>query len=245
MIKLKNIRITKAIGLILLFIILFTLYAVNKCSSAQETDMIPSGTKKPKHIILLGASVGKAWDISELPKRINNYNYAFETVTVYSFDKSKELLEILNRSQNKPEAIIIKECAAYFPGNFEEYKNLIIECVNLCRKNNVVPILATVVPVLKSFPLRSLLINLREKKIRFPFHAFDGIITFNDWIRSYANKEGIVVLDLEEALRISCSDRHLNAKFAKKDGLHLNERGYKELDKIVIPTLNKIEWIKQ
>ena len=53
--------------------------------------------------------------------------------------------------------------------------------------------------------------------------------------------EGLAVRDLESALRQNESNRHLKSKFARRDGLHLNALVYQELDKIVIPTLEKIE----
>ena len=51
-----------------------------------------------------------------------------------------------------------------------------------------------------------------------------------------------MVLDLEAALRISPSDRHLNGRYARIDGLHINERAYKELDKIVTPAMDRVEF---
>jgi hypothetical protein len=50
--------------------------------------------------------------------------------------------------------------------------------------------------------------------------------------------EGLAVFDLESVLRQNESNRHLKGKFARRDGLHLNARAWRELDKIVIPTLN-------
>ncbi|MFH1642282.1 MAG: hypothetical protein ABIC04_05280 [Nanoarchaeota archaeon] len=198
--------------------------------------------KNVKHLVLLGASVGKSWDIEGSPKRMNSNDYDFELVTEYAFDKTKKLSEILNRDLNKPDAIIIKECAAFFPGDVSKYQVLIMNWVNLCREKKVIPVLATVVPVVKTFPLRSFLFGLLDKKIQFPIHTFDGIISFNDWIREYAKKEGLIVLDLEKRLRISSTDRHLDNKFAKRDGLHLNQKAYLALDELIIPTLAKINW---
>ena len=60
--------------------------------------------EKPKHIVLLGASVGKDWKIEDLPKRLTIHNYQFEYVGEYQFDKTKPLQEILQRKENKPDA---------------------------------------------------------------------------------------------------------------------------------------------
>ena len=68
------------------------------------------------------------------------------------------------------------------------------------------------------------------------------MIAFNDWIREYAAEEGLVVVDLEAAVRTSDTDRHLNGRYATRDGMHLNSRAYERLDRIVVPALSKIEF---
>ena len=85
-----------------------------------------------KHIVLLGASVGKSWNISLLPERASSRNYRFEYVGCYRFDKSSALEELFLREEERPDAICIKECAAYFPGDitFGDAKAFMIEWVN-------------------------------------------------------------------------------------------------------------------
>ena len=196
----------------------------------------------PRHIVLLGASVGGAWNISGLSDRMGNSEYTFEYICEYSDDKSEKLASILNRGQEKPAAIIIKECAAYFPGGSVKLKALIRGWVGACRDEDVIPVLATVVPVVRSFPLRIFFLSLLHGKWKYPKGTFEAISEFNDWVRDYAGEEGLVVLDLEAALRTSSCDRHLNGRYAKIDGLHVNEKAYRELDMIVIPAMNKVEF---
>ena len=194
-----------------------------------------------KHIVLLGASIGKTWKIDELPVRVGDSRYTFGYAGQFSPDKSKKLAELLDIKENRPDAIIIKECASFFPGDIQNMQEMIRTWVGMCRGADIIPILATVVPVVKSYPLRVFVLNLRHGKFLWPSRTFDEIIIFNDWIRQYAKSEGLAVLDLESALRQNESNRHLKSKFARRDGLHLNEQAYRELDKIVIPTLGKIE----
>lgn len=198
-------------------------------------------SESARHIVLLGASVGEAWNIPGLPDRIGSSGYVFEYMGEYSADKSKKLTSILEREQEKPDVIIIKECAAYFPAGSDGLKPLIKGWVGECRDAGVVPVLATVVPVVRSFSLRVFLLNLLHGKWVYPRGTFEAIIEFNDWVREYAREEGLVVLDLEAALRTSPSDRHLNGRYARKDGLHINERAYGELDGIVIPAMDKVQ----
>ena len=194
----------------------------------------------PKRIILLGASVGKGWKIENLPERLHSSFYRFEYVGDYKFDKTKTLFNILARKEYKPDAIIIKECAAYFPGNFEHYKKLINEWIYLCRKHDVVPILTTVAPVAKENSLIEIIKAFTKKYLLSRQSRIEGICLYNDWIRSFATEKGLAVLDREAALRIDENERYLNKIFDGGDGLHINIEAYNELDKIVLPLLNTI-----
>ena len=213
--------------------------------------------QKPKHIVLLGASVGKAWSIESLPNRIMKnsslplspsasrpavFPYRFEYVGEYQFDKSKGLQQILQRKENKPDAIFIKECAAYFPGDLPHYQGLMKRWVRQCQEAKVVPILTTVVPVVKNRGFVEEVKDMIKSLIGKSTNAsrLTSILEYNDWIKSYAQKEGLVVLDLEAPLRTSNEDRSLKIDLHSGDGLHLNEKAYRLLDQIVLPTLDDI-----
>ena len=99
----------------------------------------------------------------------------------------------------------------------DQSQKKILEWVKLLREKKIRPILGTVVPVTKAHDAK--------KPGRF-----NSILEFNEFIRSTAKKEGIPLLDLEKALRISDDDRHLREDFAQPDGLHLIEKAYIHLD---------------
>jgi len=196
-----------------------------------------------KHVVLLGASVGREWNISSLPERLNNQEYDFEYVGASGFDKSDTLKEIISRKEKKPDIVFLKECAAYFPGDFEHYKRLMKQWVTLCRQEDIVPIPATIIPVTRLHTVKKFMIDF--VKGRNPLKNGNplthkrnaSILAYNDWIKSYAIEQGLAVLDLETAVRYSETNRFLKENLAKVDGLHVNSTAYKSLDKIVIPTL--------
>ncbi len=204
--------------------------------------------QKPKHIVLLGASVGKAWNIEALPNRMsqpntkNSMNYRFEYVGEYQFDKSNVLQQILKRKENKPDAIFIKECAAYFPGDFGQYQKLMKGWIEACKQAGVIPIPTTVVPVIRDTSLKTEIKDYIKRLIgRSPSTLqLPSILEYNDWMKSYAQKEGLIILDLEAPLRTSETDRSLNIDLHAGDGLHLNEKAYRLLDRIVFPTLSDV-----
>lgn len=202
------------------------------------------GTRTKTHVVLVGASVGKAWDFPGLPARMGSDDYTFESVTKYRFDKGDEIAAILERTARRPDAVIIKECAAFFPGDLAKYQGLVKRWVGECRKAGVAPVLATVVPVTRTYPLRTFVLHLLRGKWLYPKGTFEGIVAYNDWVREYAASERLALLDLEAAVRVSPANRHLKESFARKDGLHLNEKAYRELDRIVIPGLQRVSRFK-
>ena len=199
-----------------------------------------------KKVVLVGASVGRAWDFPNLPVRLGRDDYVFEYIGVYEFDKTPALMKLFNRKQDRPDAILIKECAAYFPGNLDQYKQLIIRQVKDCLANKIVPILATTVPVTTppfgtKFYFKDLLKTVWPNKIRIR-QRLEPILRYNDWIIEYATEQGLPVLDLEGALRITTDDRRLRIEYTSGDGLHLNQDAYKVLDGIIMPVLDSVLW---
>ncbi|MBN1298226.1 MAG: SGNH/GDSL hydrolase family protein, partial [Actinobacteria bacterium] len=202
---------------------------IKETAREQSQDMAEeqsySGELENAKIAFVCASVGSAWNIGEhfLQLDISVYDE-------YQFDKGCRIQEILD--SDRPDIMIIKECAAYFPpqsqgSSMQAYQDLIRDWVNFCRGQAVIPVLTTVVPIDPNNPS-----NAQQQ--------LDSILQYNDWIRQYCQSEKISVLDLEQAVRVSDSDRSLDPAYDSGDGLHLNESAYSEkLDNILIPALEK------
>lgn len=213
-----------------------------------ESPLESNGREK-KHILLLGASVGREWNIKAFPQRAENDQYIFEYVHGgSSFDKSPALRKVLERAENKPDAIFLKECSAYFPGDSEQYKNFMIRWIKECRENGIVPIPTTVVPVTKFHAFKKFVIDIL--KLRNPFkygipfqqRRRKAILEYNDWVREFCRKTGLPVLDLEASVRYSEANRFLRSDLARLDGLHLKPKAYALLDRIILPTLAQVSW---
>ena len=224
------------------------LSACTHSTGNQEPVNNPVNSKGKKRILLLGASIGRNWNIPSLPERIANHDYIFEYVDGGAFDKSAKLMEILARQEDKPDAVFLKECAAYFPGDIKHYQSLMKQWVEACRKANVIPIPTTVVPVTRWHFLKKFAVDI--VKLRNPFRLGSplkanrqlAIQAYNDWIRSFCAQNDLLMLDLEKTVRISEKNRYLRSDLATVDGLHLNQKGYQLLDQIVIPTIEKVNW---
>ncbi|MDL1975996.1 MAG: hypothetical protein LWX55_14730 [Deltaproteobacteria bacterium] len=102
---------------LLIILVLLCVYIIPGVIMAEETK---------RRTVLLGASVGKGWQIEQLPARADNDEYIFEYAAVYSFDKTQVLHSLLEQEEGTmPDAIILKECAAYFPS---ELINITMDC---------------------------------------------------------------------------------------------------------------------
>lgn len=228
-------------------LICVALLSSNIKNEGQEMDLNDMANKT-RHIALLGASIGMRWNIESLPERINSSDYDFEYVGSGLFDKTDTLKRIIERKENKPDAIFIKECAAYFPGPLDNYKKWMKKWIKECQDAPIIPIPVTVVPVTRLHSFKLILIDLIRG--RNPIHSGNpfchrrntAIIAYNDWIRTYCKQNGLPCLDLEAVLRYSEDNRYLREDLAKIDGLHINSKAYKILDQVVVPTLKTVEW---
>lgn len=199
-----------------------------------------SGTNNhmtPAHIVLIGASIGQAWRLPEWPARMHLSGVTAESIPVWQFDKTAAVDEMVRRpsrtfhpsrsfirslfgpAPKKPQIVILKECSSYFPGNNELYQSRMRSWIDKLRPTGANVILATVAPV------------TRHRASLSP-GKMDGIISFNQWIRTYARQQGLAVLDLEGVLR-DRNDPYLRDEFATDDGSHLTAAGYSVLDQLL------------
>lgn len=213
------------------------------CLIGGTQQMAYAEEKGDRRILLIGASVGDAWNIAKLPERTKLAGYTFESVAEYQFDKS-QVVEGVVKTGDKPDFVILKECAAYFPGDFQRYKQFIQGWVATLRANHITPILTTVVPVTTPSLLSLSYVKHLVKKVtrnRVPVdERLPYLLEYNDWVRNYAAQEGLALLDLEAALRNNAQERKLRDDLAAEDGLHLNEQAYRVLDKLVVDSAGQL-----
>ena len=216
---------------------------VLSCLIGEAGHMVYAEENGGKRILLIGASVGDSWNIAKLPERTKLAGYTFESVAEYQFDKS-QVVEGVITTGDKPDFVILKECAAYFPGDLQRYKQFIQGWVATLREHHITPILTTVVPVTTPSLLSLSYVKHLVKKVtrnRVPVdERLPYLLEYNDWVRSYAAQEGLALLDLEAALRNNVQERKLRDDLAAEDGLHLNEQAYRVLDKLVVDSAGQL-----
>jgi len=209
--------------------------------AAPNPDSDSKIAVKPVRVVLVGASIGQAWDLPGLPSRMRSVGYEFEALQEWQYDKSDMLDEVLMRPKRKfhltrtylkgflkpaPEpadVIVLKECSAYFPGSIpiQRQREMVEQWVHEISGKNMKVILATAVPVTKA------------RAAQDPGKQ-ESVLAFNDWVREYAKKNGIVLLDLEKAMRSDDKTRFLREEFAVEDGSHINRKAYDVLDPLML-----------
>ncbi len=212
--------------------------------AAYLTHMYPDRNSKSRHVVLVGASIGQSWNLSEWSTRTRNPTFTAEAVAAWQFDKADVLQEVLRRPAAKfrlsrtyvksllfpprrPAIVILKECSSYFPGDLDAYQRSFRQWIRQLRDRNLQVIVATVVPVTQA------------RSEREPGKQA-SLLEFNRWLRSFAAAERMTILDLETALRSPADGSYLREEFAAPDGSHLNPHAYAALDQVLTDTLGAV-----
>ncbi len=109
------------------------------------------------------------------------------------------------------------------PTSLEAIEDNLKSMVDLARKNGVRPILASVLPA-AAYPWRP--------EIR----PIDKILALNQWMKEYAETEGIGYLDYYSAM---VTDQHGLKPELSGDGVHPNEAGYAIMASLVADAIAK------
>jgi hypothetical protein len=194
------------------------------------------------HVVLIGASIGQDWRLAQWAERTGATGISAESIAVWQFDKSKSVDEVLMRPKRKftptlsyfrsllaapprrPSLVILKECSSYFPSDLAADKKAFESWTQQLRAAHVKVMLATVVPV------------TRARSEKDPGKQ-QGLSQFNEWVRDYAARQGLPVLDLDAALREGGPGSFLRDDYTSGDGSHLNATAYAQLDRTLLAEL--------
>ncbi len=216
------------------FCILSVVQGGEAVAVAQKTQK----AEQTKRVVLVGASIGKAWHFEDVGRRASLPGYRFDYAGAYRFDKG-DLVQGLVQDADKPDVVMIKECSTYFPGDPDDYRKKVTAWVEQLRAAGIQPMLVTTAPVGEPSGLVAKA-KLKVKKLLGKPTWLDSITSFNDWIKEYGRAEGIPVFDLEALLRRSAEERWLKPEFDSGDTVHLTEAAYREMDRGFARFLN--EW---
>ena len=182
-----------------------------------------------RKVVLVGASIGKAWHFEDLGRRSNLPGYSFAYLGKNAFDKGA-LIQELVAEKERPAFVLIKECASYFWSDTSNYRQSLMAWVGQLRAAGIEPVLVTTAPVSEPegvIPRAKIAVKhlLGRPEVQTDLTAY------NDWLRQYAHQERLPLFDLEAVVRISSDDKHLRRDYDSGDGLHLSNAAYHALDR--------------
>jgi hypothetical protein len=192
------------------------------------------------HVVLVGASIGAGWHLSEWARRTGVSQFSAESVAAWQFDKADAVEDIVRRPRvhfrfgrsylasflhppRRPQIVILKECSAYFPGDLAQYRSLMGAWLQRLSDSGFQVVPATVAPI------------TRSRAARDPGKQ-ESLMAYNQWVRKCAAERHLLLLDLEAALR--GADTYLRDDFAAEDGSHLNAHAYAALDAELVRLLS-------
>jgi lysophospholipase L1-like esterase len=121
------------------------------------------------------------------------------------------------------------------PDNLNEkinnIKQNIISIVEICKVEGVTPLLATEVTITTRNTWKEKVMTVIGKlrgKESYSDYINKHVIETNNWLRSYANKNNIIILDFEKVLSDENGER--KREYATEDGSHLSKRAYEALN---------------
>lgn len=194
-----------------------------------------------KHIVYIEASTVNNWKLDGIAARTGIERYRFEVLREYDFDKSKRVDQVLAGGPPHPGAVIVQECAVYFPGDLQAYQRMYRGWIEKLQTRGLRPVIATVVPPARSRGWWQDAKNFAKERLLGRPSQYEQVIAFNDWLRALGLELGIPVLDLERLLRVSAEDRHMRPEYNAGDGIHLAPVAYQRLDRDLLEFLDRLE----
>lgn len=179
---------------------------------------------KKKYIVFIGASIGRDWHLEELPNRQPSLH---DTDIIYwpeyKFDK-KKIIEHVLKIPIKPELLLLKECAAYFPRGEKESIKELKRWFGLLEESDIKSVAVTTVPVTNN-----------HDPGKYVGRA-ESIAHYNKLLRQ-------AEFDLFDIATVLASEKtaeqSLAMQYAVADGLHLNDKAYHILDQTLVDYLEK------
>ena len=198
-------------------------------SGAGDTGTIHRG----KVVILLGASYAEG--MKEIP---------LENITVInkgvSGEQTFEMLARFNRDVlgERPDAVVIwgfindifRSERDGISSKLERTRGNISEMVEMARANGIKPILATEVTIREKNGLKEAVLSWMGRvmgKEGYQDYVNRHVLSTNQWIREYAKKQGVPLLDFQPLLADARGKR--GKAFAMEDGSHISVAGYSRL----------------
>ncbi len=197
----------------------------------QANKELPAAVKKDKRVVLMGNSITDGWP-GKRPDFFKDNNLVGRGIsgqTSYQFllRFRQDVLEL------KPYAVVINygtNDIAENTGPYDEDKTFgnVVSMVELAKANKIKVILASCLPA-GGFNWRP---NIKD--------AMEKIQKLNARVQAYAKANKIPYVDYFSAL-VSEDGKEMNPAYANdKPGVHPNVEGYKVMESVLLPVIQKV-----
>ena len=215
---------------------LFCFVSILPFMSATAADQAKPGDGSGMNedtAVIIGASYARAWDIDRIGtlKLIN---------AGIDGQESHELLERFQRDviDRKPRMVLIwgyindihRNPRDKIDDTVQRAKDSFEQMVQLARANDIKPVVITEVTIRPPAGWKETVmgwIGALRGKASYQDYVNQHVRELNDWLRDYAGREGLMLLDFEPQL--SDADGQRQARFATPDGTHITAEAYAKL----------------
>lgn len=193
-------------------------------------------------VVIIGASYAKGWEVTRLAGRsIRNYGVAGEETSAVLARFERDVVA------HRPSVVIIwgfindifRASPAELPAKLETIKSNLRRMVEISRENGITPILATEVTIRGKNTVKDTVagwIGSLTGKTGYPEYINSHVQSVNEWMRQYAQANGILLLDLQPVLAERSGLRR--KEYATDDGSHLTAAAYEALTRYAEPVLS-------
>jgi len=184
-------------------------------------------------VVLIGASYAQSWDIERIGE--------LEVVNVgIDGQQSFELLERFQRDviDRKPRMVVIwgyindihRNPKTEIAATMQRAKDSFVQMAELAQENGITPVLVTEVTIRPKDGWTETVmgwIGTLRGKSSYQDFVNQHVRELNVWLRSYAERKGLQLLDFEPLL--ADTDGQRREGLATADGSHINRAGYERL----------------
>lgn len=195
-------------------------------------------------LIVIGASYAKGWKVKD-----------FKGVRIINKGASGEQTsEMLTRFQQdvidgQPSAVIIwghindifRSPKKDIDATIVKTKSNLQQMITLAEDSGILPIIATETTVRPPSGMKEAIMGalgrLRGKQ-SYQDYVNQKVQSVNRWVKGYAAKEGIILLDLESILADESGSGMRKKTYATADGSHISAEGYEKLTEYILGKLD-------
>ncbi len=189
---------------------------------------LAEGKEDSLRVVFFGASITRRWDLEKyFPKvHILNRGVGGQLAPSMLSRFKRDVIDL------KPKAVIIKFCSINIRPHIpmSVLKDAMTMMVQLAQANNIIPIVATIIPAGKP-----------EAHIG-DFSVVDSLRAFNEWVRQFAQEHNLPLIDFAAAIE---DENGFLPRDCSTDPVHVNEKGYHILAKAARPVLYKVMGVSE